>query len=332
MAKKLTPWSIVSTVVVLVLAGFAVADARDTETTGKARASLTVMAPAAAGGGWDLVAREAQQSLRKNKLVSTVQVSNVPGAAGTIGLGQLARMQGQPNILMVTGTVMLGGIARGSEFSLGKTTPIARLAEDFQVVAVPAGSPYRTLDDFLKAWKAEPGAIPVGGGSAGGVDHLVAGQLAKAVGIPGSAVKYTPHSGGGELTISLLSTAAGTVNIGVSGYNDFRDMIDSGKLRALAVVAPERLAGVNIPTMTELGYPEVDLVNWRGLVAAPGIAESDRAELTAIVTEMVATSEWRAAVTRNRWKENFLTGADFEKFIAEEQTAITALLKELGLA
>lgn len=332
MAMKLTPWSIISTAIVLVLAGFAVADARDTETTGKARASLTVMAPAAAGGGWDLVAREAQQSLRKNKIVGTVQVSNVPGAAGTIGLSQLVRMNGQPNILMVTGTVMLGGIARGAEFSLADTTPIARLAEDFQVVAVPAGSPFKTLDDFLTEWKKDPGAIPIGGGSAGGVDHLVAGQLAKSVGIPGSALKYTPHSGGGELTISLLSTAAGTVNVGVSGFNDFRDMIESGKLRALAVAAPERLSGVDIPTMTELGHPEVDLVNWRGLVAAPGINEVDRAELTAIVTEMVATPEWKAAVTRNRWKENFLTGVEFEAFIAEEQKAISALLKELGLA
>ena len=332
MAMKLTPWSIISTAIVLVLAGFAVADARDTETTGKARASLTVMAPAAAGGGWDLVAREAQQSLRKNKIVGTVQVSNVPGAAGTIGLSQLVRMNGQPNILMVTGTVMLGGIARGAEFSLADTTPIARLAEDFQVVAVPAGSPFKTLDDFLTEWKKDPGAIPIGGGSAGGVDHLVAGQLAKSVGIPGSALKDTPHSGGGELTISRLSTAAGTVNVGVSGFNDFRDMIESGKLRALAVAAPERLSGVDIPTMTELGHPEVDLVNWRGLVGAPGISEVDRSELTAIVTEMVATPEWKAAVTRNRWKENFLTGAEFETFIAEEQKAISALLKELGLA
>lgn len=332
MATKLSPWSIVSIAVVLVLAGFAVADARDTETSGKARASLTMMAPAAAGGGWDLVAREAQQALRKNKIVSTVQVSNVPGAAGTIGLSQLVRMEGQPNILMVTGTVMLGGIARGAENSLADTTPIARLAEDFLVVAVPASSPYKTLDDFLTAWQKDPGAIPIGGGSAGGVDHLVAGQLAKSVGIPGSALKYTPHSGGGELTISLLSTAAGTVNVGISGFNDFRDMIESGKLRGLAVVAPERLSGVDIPTMTELGHPGVDLVNWRGLVAPPRINDTDRAELTAIVTEMVATPEWQAAVVRNRWKENFLTGADFEKFIAEEQQSITTLLKELGLA
>lgn len=332
MARKPHIKAIVGMVVVAVLAGFAVADARDTDTSGRSRAALTVMAPAAAGGGWDLVARETQAALRKNRIVSTVQVSNVPGAAGTIGLSQLARMEGRPDVIMVTGTVMLGGIARGSEFTLADTTPIARLAEDFQVIAVNNDSPFQTLDDLFEAWRADPGAIPIGGGSAGGVDHLVAGQMARAIGLDPSKLKYTPHSGGGELTISLLSGAAGTVNVGISGFNDFRDMIEAGRLRALAVVAPEPLADVDIPTMIELGYPEVDLTNWRGFVAAPGIGDADRAELIAIVSEMVVTPEWQAAVERNRWKENFLAGDDFTAFIDEEQESISTLLKELGLS
>lgn len=333
MATKLSPRSIVAALVVLVLAGFAVADARSTEDTGLARASLTLMAPAAAGGGWDLVAREAQQALRRNGLVNTVQVVNVPGAGGTIGLSQLSRMSGTPNIMMVTGTVMLGGIARGDgETSLENSTPIARLAEDFEVVAVSSDSRFTTLDEFLAEWQENPASIPIGGGSAGGVDHLVAGQLAQAVGVPPDQLKYTPHSGGGELTISLLSSAAGTVEVGISGYNDFRDMIEAGRLRPLAVVAPQRLQGVDVPTMEELGHPSVNLVNWRGLVGAPGISDSERQELTTIVTEMVATPEWAATVARNQWAETFLTGPEFEVFIREEQQSIADLLKELGLA
>ena len=109
-------------------------------------------------------------------------------------------------------------------------------------------------------------------------------------------------------------------------------MIEAGRLRALAVVAPERLAGVDIPTMIELGYPEVNLTNWRGFVAAPGIDDDDRAELIAIVEEMVVTPEWQAAVERNRWKENLLTGDDFTAFIDEEQQSISTLLEELGLS
>lgn len=332
MRRKPTPMAVVAMVAVLVLAGFAVADARGTSDVSKARSSLTLMAPAAAGGGWDLVARESQQALRKNGLVNTVQVVNVPGAGGTIGLSQLTRMEGSPNIMMVTGTVMLGGIARGGDqVSLADTTPIARLAEDFEVIAVSADSRFTTLQEFLDAWKADPSSLPIGGGSAGGVDHLVAGQLARAVGVPPSELQYTPHSGGGELTISLLSTAAGTVEVGISGFNDFRDMIESGRLRALAVVAPERLEGVDVPTMAELGYPEVDLINWRGLVGAPRLSEQQRAELVDIVTEMVATQEWQATIDRNRWRESYLVGEEFTAFVASEQTAISELLKELGL-
>lgn len=159
MASKPNPRTIVAALVVLVLAGFAVADARSAQDTGRARASLTLMAPAAAGGGWDLVAREAQQALRKNGLVNTVQVVNVPGAGGTIGLSQLSRMTGTPNIMMVTGTVMLGGIARGDgETSLEDSTPIARLAQDFEVIAVSADSPFTTLEEFLTAWRGLVGA------------------------------------------------------------------------------------------------------------------------------------------------------------------------------
>ena len=333
MASKPNPRTIVAALVVLVLAGFAVADARSAQDTGRARASLTLMAPAAAGGGWDLVAREAQQALRKNGLVNTVQVVNVPGAGGTIGLSQLSRMTGTPNIMMVTGTVMLGGIARGDgETSLEDSTPIARLAQDFEVIAVSADSPFTTLEEFLTAWRADPAGIPIGGGSAGGVDHLVAGQLAQAVGVPADQLKYTPHSGGGELTISLLSSAAGTVEVGISGFNDFRDMIEAGRLRPLAVVAPQRLQGVDIPTMVEAGYPSVNQVNWRWLVGAPGITDAERQQLTTIVTEMVATPEWAATVARNQWQESFLTGEEFEVFITEEQQSIADLLKELGLA
>jgi putative tricarboxylic transport membrane protein len=320
-------------VVVAVLAVTAFADAARSGEGLAARSSLTVIAPAAAGGGWDLVAREAQQALRTDNIVNTVQVVNIPGAAGTIGLSQLAGQAGEATTMMVTGTVMLGGISQsGSAIGLQDTTPIARLAEDFEVVAVRATSQFRTLDDFLRAWAADPAALPVGGGSAGGIDHMVAAQLAQARGVPVEDVQYTPHPGGGELTLSLLSTAAGTVEVGISGSNDFRDLIDSGQLRVLAVVSPQRLAGVDAPTMAELGMPQVDLVNWRGLVAPQGITDAERAELEQIVREMVATESWSQAVQRNRWVRSEIYGEEFGQFLVREQERIDTLLKELGLS
>ncbi|OUZ08674.1 tricarboxylic transporter [Aeromicrobium sp. PE09-221] len=320
----------------LVLAGlvgwFAVDEARGTGDGAQARSSLTIIAPAAAGGGWDLVAREMQQALRTDGIVGNVQVVNVPGAAGTIGLSQLARMDGDPTTIMVTGTVMVGGIGMSdSSTTLTEVTPVSRLAEDFEVVAVPADSDLETFEDVVTAWQENP-TMPIGGGSAGGIDHMIAAQLAEATGVGAAELHYTPHAGGGELTLSLLSDASGTVDVGISGYNDFRDLIDGGRLRAVAVVAPEPLEGVDAPTMIDLGYPEVDMVNWRGIVAAPGITDEERDELLDIVEEMTQTTSWDEAIERNRWEESWQGPDDFREFLVGEQERIDAILEELGLS
>jgi putative tricarboxylic transport membrane protein len=308
-------------------------NANRTGSGAEARAKLTLVAPAAAGGGWDLVARESQQALRSNGIVNNVQVVNVPGAAGTIGLSQLSRQDGVPTTMMVTGTVMLGGIVRNdSPVALSGMTPIARLAEDFEVIVVPADSPFQTLGELLDAWRADPAAMPIGGGSAGGIDHMVAAQLAREAGIDPAQIRYAAYAGGGELTINLLSTAPGTPDVGISGYNDFRDMIAEGRLRTLMVVAPERLQGLDAPTAAEAGYPAVDLVNWRGYVAPAGLADTEQQELVEVVTEMVETEHWQSAVERNRWKETFLTGDEFGSFITEEEQRVKTILQDLGLA
>ncbi|SIO84492.1 tripartite tricarboxylate transporter substrate binding protein [Nocardiopsis sp. JB363] len=321
----------VGAVLVLTTGFFAVQDAAGQDQGSLARSALTVIAPAAAGGGWDLAAREFQQAARTESVVNSVQVVNVPGAGGTIGLGQLQQLEADPTTAMITGAAMVGGVEMGgSSARLSDVTPIARLTDDFQVIAVPADSPWETLDDFLEDWREDPD-IPVGGGSAGSPDHLVAGQLAEAAELDPAGLHYTPHAGGGELTLSLLSDANGTVQIGVSGFNDFRDLIEGERLRALAVVAPERLEGVDIPTASELGYPSVNLVNWRGIVAAPGISEEEQAELLEITEEMYQAPSWQEAIDRNRWDPSWAGPEEFSDFITEEETRIRALMIDLGL-
>ncbi|MCC8929994.1 tripartite tricarboxylate transporter substrate binding protein [Rhodococcus sp. BGS-1C] len=303
-------------------------DASRSQSGSDARSKLTMIAPAAAGGGWDLVAREAQQAMRSDNIVNNAQVVNVPGAGGTIGLSQLESLSGQATTMMVTGTVMLGGIAiNNSETTLADTVPIAKLAEDFEVFVVPKESPYQNVEDMIAAWRANPGGLPIGGGSLGGIDHIVAGQLAQQADIDPAAINYIAYSGGGEVLTALLSN---TVGVAVSGYNDFRDQIEAGNVRALAVAAPEPVDGIDVDTFAELGY-DVDLVNWRGFVAPPGISDEDRQTLIDIVTEMSETEQWASAVERNRWKESFLTGDEFGEFLEVEQTRITDILRELGL-
>ncbi len=292
------------------------------------RTKLTLVAPAAPGGGWDGFAREAQRIMRANNIAGGIQVVNIPGASGTIGLGALAEMGDRHDIMMVTGGVMVGGILiNGSSVDLGDVTPIARLADDFNVLVVPADSPYGTLDEFAQALAADPGGTAIAGGSLGGIDHLLAGMLASDIGIDPAAVNYIAYPGGGEVVTSILSH---TAKAGLSGYNEFRDQIEAGNLRALAVSAAEPVTGIHVPTFAEQGY-DVAMSNWRGYVAPPDISADVRDELVAMVTEMHDSAEWADALDRYDWVDSFLVGAEFERFLHTETERTTQIMKELGL-
>lgn len=309
---------------------FATAAVHASSTGGAAspRTKITLVAPAAPGGGWDAFAREAQQVMRVEGIAGGVQVVNIPGASGTIGLGSVAEMGDRHDLMLVTGGVMLGGIIiNDSQVTLEDVVPIARLADDFNVLVVPADSPFHTLEDFSRALAANPGGTAIAGGSLGGIDHLLAGMLAKAAGADPSAVNYLAYSGGGEVVTSVLSHTAAA---GLSGYNDFRDQIESGSMRALGVSAPEPVDGIDVPTFRE-GGADVAMSNWRGYVAPPGIDDDVRDELVAMVSELRETEAWKDVLERNGWVDSFMTGEEFGDFLAEETARTTQIMKELGL-
>ena len=152
--------------------------------------SLVITAPAAPGGGWDQTARAMQRVLAEIEPGASVQVDNVPGAAGTIGLSRFIQSErGNPDALLVTGLVMVSGvILNGSPVSLAGTTPIARLTGEYEVIVVPASSPVRSLADLIDTFKRDPGSVSWGGGSAGGTDDLLVRLLAEQIGLPASSV------------------------------------------------------------------------------------------------------------------------------------------------
>src|SRR5688572_20492043 len=131
--------------------------------------TLQIMAPAAPGGGWDTTAREIQATLQTGVIDQSVEVYNVEGAGGTIGLAQLvADNSGDPNTLMMMGLVMVGAIATNqSEVTLDDVTPVARLTTEWEVIVVPADSEIQTLDDLVAAFQADPGGTTWAGGSQG---------------------------------------------------------------------------------------------------------------------------------------------------------------------
>ena len=290
------------------------------------RSSLTIIAPAAAGGGWDTVAREMQQAQRANGIVNNTQVVNIPGAGGTIALGNLEILEGQANNLMVGGTGQLAAtIQYHSATTYADVNPLAVVVEEYDVVVVPGDSPYTSLKELTDAWAKNPGKVPWTGG--GSFDQLVVTEMAISAGVSPKDMIYVSSDGGGESTQALLN---GTAAAAASGYPDSIDQIESGRLRALAIVAKDPVAGVEIPTTVEQGF-DVTLANWRLLVAPGGITDAEKSELESIVRETVTTPQWRKAIERYNWNENVVTGEKLAAFLDEEKTRIQGLYKELGL-
>lgn len=299
--------------------------------------TLHLMAPAAPGGGWDTTARTLQQTLRDADLVNghSVEVYNVEGAAGTLGLAELVTQhEGDAHRLMVSGLVMVGGVVTNdSTVDLTQTTPIATLTAEAEVIIVPANSEYETLEQLVDDFKADPASVTWGGGSAGGTDHILVALLAKAAGVDPAVIrdKYVAYSGGGEVKAGLLS---GDLTAAVSGVSEFRDLVEAGEARALAVSSPTALdAGADEPTpsIVEAGY-DVELMNWRGVVAPPNIGDAERAAIITLIDGLHSTSQWQGVLEQQGWDDFYVSGDEAATFFQDESTRITEVLTDIGLA
>ena len=290
--------------------------------------NLRIIAPAKPGGGWDQTAR-AMAEVMTAAGASGVAVENVPGAGGTVGLAQLVDQEkGKGDVLMVNGLVMLGAILTNqSAVNLSMTTPIARLTGEYEVIVVPAASELKTMADLAAKLKADTGAVAFGGGSAGGTDHILAGLVVKAAGGDVTKLNYVPFSGGGEALAAILG---GHVVAGISGYSEWAGQIKAGELRVLGLSAPVKQAGIDAPTIKEQGL-DVELANWRAVVAAPGISDEQKKALLAAVDSAVKSDGWKKVLAEKQWTDLYLPGDDFAKLLEVENARTTDILKTVGL-
>ena len=292
-------------------------------------ADYKIMAPAAPGGGWDQTARSMQSALQDEKISDSVQVTNVPGAGGTIGLAQFVNQAGgDPTQLIVGGYVMVGAILTNeSPVSLADVTPIARLTGEAVGIAVPASSPIQTINELVEMMKADPGSVSWAGGSAGGVDHITVGLLAKAAGVDPTKINYVAFSGGGEALAAILGNQ---VTVGISGVGEFLPQVEAGTMRMLAVSTAEKWPGTDAPTLMESGY-DVNVQNWRMVAAAPGLSDEQKAAVTADIDALAKSAGWKAMLESKGWADTYLSGAEFDAQLAKEIEATTAVLKDIGL-
>ncbi len=292
--------------------------------------TINMFVPAAPGGGWDGTARAIERSAKAAGLVGNMQFENVGGAGGMVGLPRFVNQRkGQGNSLMVGGSVMVGAaIANKSPVTMKDVTPIARLTEEAGVVVVPASGKIKTWKDLTDALRANPKAVSVAGGSAGGTDHLILGLMIKALGRNPREAAYVAFAGGGPANAAILG---GQVVAGISGYSEFEEQIKAGKMIALATSGNRRIPGVNVPTMTELGL-NVTMANWRGVFAPPGLSNTQREGLINFVSAVVKSDGWQKELETRKWTDVFMTELPFQRELASDIAKTEAVMKDLGLA
>ena len=292
--------------------------------------TINMFVPAAPGGGWDGTARAIERAAKASGLVGNFQFENVGGAGGMIGLPRFVNQRkGQGNSLMVGGSVMVGaGITNKSPVTMRNVVPVARLTEESSVIVVPAGGKIKTWNELVAALKANPKAVSVAGGSAGGTDHIVLGLMIKELGRNPREAAYVAFAGGGPANAAILGNQ---VTAGISGYSEFEDQIKAGRMIPLAVSGNIRIPGVNVPTMRELGL-NVAVANWRGVFAAPGVTQAQRDKLFELMSKLNQSPAWQQELVTRKWTGVFLAELPFEREINKDITETEAVLKDLGLA
>jgi len=295
--------------------------------TPRALPSMRIYIPGGAGGGWDQTGRALGASIQAAGLAGKVEYENKGGKGGTIGLADfVARSSQDPSALLVGGMVMLGAIAVGKpEVTLARVTPVARLTNDFMVLVAKAGSKLATMPALTEAMRKDLGAVAFTGGSSGGVDHMLAGMMARQLRLDLNKLNYLPTASGRE-AVALLDK--GTAQIAISSYSEFQADIESKALVPLAISSRKTLYGV--PSLTEQGVG-TELGNWRAVFGPGQISEADRENLRRIVIAATLHPSWIQTLAERKWIGGLMHGKDFAETLVIEQAIASAVTMMLRL-
>ena len=292
------------------------------------------LAPANAGGGWDLTCRTAATVMGELGLApGAVRTTNVPGAGGGVAFARVvAQREDDPNVLIAASpsTTLRLAQRQYGDLSEDDVRWVGTLGAEYGVLAVAHDSPIRTVGDLVEAWRSDPSSIVVSGGSAvAGQDHMKVLLLAHRAGIDPRLIRYVPFDGGGEAMTALLG---GFVHLFSGEGSEVEGQLGPGRLRALVVLAPERLSGpwADVPTAREAGF-DVTWVTWRGFYAPGQISDERYAQWVETVRSVAESPEWASARRVNRLQEFFLVGEPFERFVRDQVEEFREMSREIGL-
>jgi len=291
---------------------------------------LHLLVPGGAGGGWDATARGVGRALNQSGLVDQISFENLSGAGGAKAVAHMIETRAQnQHVLMVNSTpIVARSLMPVFQQNWRDLTPVAAVIGDYGIVAVRDDSPFLTLDDLLIVLRRDARSMKIAGGSnRGGLDHLIAARMFQVAGLPLQDARYVAYDAGGKALLALLS---GETPVMSATVGDAMSMVQAGKVRLLAIAAPERIKELpDVPTFTELGYP-MTFVNWRGFFAVPGLSAERQANYGALLLKLSRTPEWEEVRARYGWVNNFIVGEQFVDYLQQQEQITGQLMRELG--
>ncbi len=294
--------------------------------------NVAVIVNTAPGSGPDRLARSMQRLLQdKDLLKVSLVVINKPGGGGAIAYGYLKQKAGDPHVIgIASASILTNYISGRSPVGYSDLTAIARLYGEYIAVAVRPDSQIKSGRDLLEKLKKDPGSITFGvATSLGNSNHQAVALAMRASGVDVRKVKTVVFQSGGQAITAMLG---GHVDVVPASVSSWVGRLKEGQVRVLAVAAPKRLTGVyaSVPTWTEQGAKTV-VSNWRGVVGAPDMTKVQAAYWIDLLRTMVATPEWKRDLERQHLADEFLSGAEFARYMAEESAELGVLLKDLDL-
>lgn len=294
---------------------------------------VEIVAPSAAGGGSDTLARLVQRLLQEHKLVVvTTTVVNKPGAGGAIAWAGLNQHPGDAHhIAISTANLLTNYITGASPLNYTHLTPIAQLFSESVGIAVRTDSPVKDGKDLIARLKADPSALSAAiGTSLGNSGHITLALATKAAGGDAKKLKAVVFSAAAHGMSALLG---GHVDLVASPVSNLVLQAQGGKIRILAVSAPQRLAGAlaGAPTWRELGA-NVVIDNLRGIVGPGSLNAPQIAYWEAALKKMTESGEWQKSLEQNSWVNSFTGAEGSRRELKLQYDEMRLGLVELGLA
>jgi putative tricarboxylic transport membrane protein len=289
--------------------------------------SIHFLIPGGAGGGWDGTARGVGEALKKSGLVKKTSFENMSGGGGGKAIAYIIETaKKQKNTVMVNSTpIVIRSLQGVFPQSFRDLSLVASVIADYQVLVVRPDSKYKNWNDVLKAFKADPRAVKIAGGSSrGSMDHLVAAQIFQAAGGDPKTVRYGPYDAGGKALAGILT---GEVDVLSTGFGEVLEKHRKGQVRIIGVTSKDSIDG--IPSFKSMGT-DAFFANWRGFFGSPNLSKERLDALNDVLKKMYNTPEWEVVRARNGWTNLYQPTSDFKTFLESQEKTIGTLMKDLG--